>query len=148
MPRIRSLKPEMWLSPQVMNLSFGARLLFIGLITQSVDQGRGIADARRLKAAVLPADDVMASQVDDMLGELAAQGLAVLYVSTVHGRLFYLPSWFQHQVINKPKPSAYPPPPGVVPDADGRSTGSVTNEYRGIGSDRKGSDRTGARARV
>ncbi|MEN9419175.1 MAG: hypothetical protein RI988_2795, partial [Pseudomonadota bacterium] len=35
MARIRTVKPEVWMSPQVMNLSAHARLLFIGLITQA-----------------------------------------------------------------------------------------------------------------
>jgi len=150
MPRIRTLKPEVWLSPQVMNLTFGARLLFIGLITQADDQGRGISDPRRLKAAVLPADDVTASQVEEWLREIEAQRLAVLYDSTVHGRLYSLPSWSQHQSINKAKDSAYPPPPGVVPEADGTDTGSIRDDSRGIGRDRKGSEGKGralARAR-
>jgi hypothetical protein len=150
MARIRTIKPEIWLSPQVMNLSLPARLLFIGLITQADDQGRGIADPRRLKAAVLPADDVTASQVEEWLREIAAQRLAVLYESTAHGRLYSLPSWFQHQSINKPKSSAYPPVPGVVPDADGSDTEGIPDEYRTSpgGSEGKGTEGKGARAQA
>lgn len=150
MARIRTIKPEIWLSPQIMNLSLGARILFIGLITQADDQGRGIADPRRLKAAVLPADDVTASHVDEWLRELAAQRLAVLYESTAHGRLYSLPSWFQHQSINKPKPSAYPPPPGVVPDADGSDTGGQQDESGTSpgGSEGKGTEGNGTRAQA
>jgi hypothetical protein len=55
MARIRTLKPTVWLSPQIMNLSHGARLLFIGLITQADDEGRGIADIRRSRPSIFPA---------------------------------------------------------------------------------------------
>lgn len=133
MARIRSIKPEMWLSPQVMNLSFGARLLFVGLITQSDDQGRGVADARRLKAAVFPGDDVTSAQVGEWLDAIAAEGLAILYEADGHGRLYWLPTWHLHQSINKPKPSNYPAPPGCVPDDDGSGPGGGMDESRGIG---------------
>ena len=79
MARIRSLKPELWLSPQVMNLSHSARLMFVGLITQADDDGRGLADVRRLKAAIFPGDDITTQQVSAWLAECKDQALAALY---------------------------------------------------------------------
>ena len=109
MARIRTLKPELWLSPQVMNLSHPARLLFIGLITQADDDGRGIADARRLKAAIFPGDDVTVAQVTDWLAEVETQELARVYDGgSHHGRLFDLPSWGEHQKVDHPRGSRYP----------------------------------------
>jgi hypothetical protein len=109
MPRIRTLKPELWLSPQVMNLSHGARLLFLGLITQADDEGRGCADPRRLKAAIFPGDDVTSANVGEWLLEVEAQRLARAYDGAEHGRLYELPTWRSHQSIERPKPSRYPP---------------------------------------
>lgn len=108
MPRIRTLKPEMWSSPQVMNLSANARLLFIGLITQSDDEGRGTADARRLKATVFPGDECTLDQVRGWLAECAEQRLVTIYEADEHGALYELPTWRQHQSIDRPKPSVYP----------------------------------------
>lgn len=112
MARIRSLKPELWLSPQVMNLSHPARLLFIGLITQADDEGRGPADIRRLKAAIFPGDDVTTAQVTEWLKELVDNLLITLYAVQQSGQLFQLPTWHLHQAINRPRPSTYPPPEG------------------------------------
>jgi hypothetical protein len=125
MARIRTIKPELWMSPQVMNLAHGPRLLFIGLITQADDDGRGVADARRLKAAVFPGDDVTCATVDEWLVAVAAQGLAVLYDGGAHGRLYAIPTWGDHQYVQKPRASRYPPygrPTGTLPDEDGRPT--------------------------
>lgn len=108
MARIRTIKPEIWLSHQVMNLSHGARLMFIGIITQADDEGRGSADPRRLKAAIFPADDVLSKHVDEWLDEIVKQGLVLTYHSDEHGPLYFLPTWKSHQKVDRPKPSRYP----------------------------------------
>ena len=108
MPRIRTIKPEIWMSPQVMNLSPNARLLFIGLITQADDEGRGSADARRLKAAIFGGDDCTAADVKDWLAEIVGQKLAMTYDGGEHGELYELPTWRDHQSIDRPKRSRYP----------------------------------------
>jgi hypothetical protein len=127
MPRIRTIKPELWMSPQVMNLAHGPRLLFIGLITQADDYGRGVADARRLKAAVFPGDDVTCATVQDWLEAIADQGLAVLYDGGAHGRLYAIPTWGDHQYVQRPRSSRYPGPSGkttgTVPDDSVRTHG-------------------------
>lgn len=99
------------MSPQVMNLSHSARLLFIGLITQADDAGRGTADVRRIKAAIFGGDDVTSVSVHGWLNECAAQKLITLYATESHGDLYELPTWHLHQRINRPSPSNYPPPP-------------------------------------
>lgn len=111
MARIRSLKPEIWMSPQVMNLQHDARLLFIGLITQADDEGRGTADHRRLKAAIFGGDDITSADVQRMLGECVRQGLAVIYETESHGLIYALPGWGSHQSIDRPRRSSYPAPP-------------------------------------
>lgn len=144
MPRIRSIKPEIWLSPQLMNLSRDARLLFIGLISQADDEGRGSADPRKLKAVIFPGDeDVAGNRIRELLAEIEQQGLAVTYDGNGHGPLYELPSFGKHQVINKAKPSHYPPAPPEdsrtstvrIPDPSRTSTG---------GSDLIGSDLIGS----
>lgn len=112
MARIRSVKPEIWLSPQVMSLSRGARLLFIGLITQADDEGRGSADPRRLKAAIFGGDDdVTVITVAEWVAEIGVQRLAMLYDGNGHGPLYQLTGWHNHQAIDRPRKSNYPRPP-------------------------------------
>lgn len=135
-----------------MNLARDARLLFVGLILQADDEGRGVADPRKLKAVVFGGDeDVTARMVADWLGQIEHQGLAVLYDGNGHGRLYYLPTFLSHQYIQKRKPSVYPSP-GIVPDQSRKANGSVPDKdgTHIVGSDLKdrkdlkGSDRRGS----
>jgi hypothetical protein len=91
-----------------MNVDHSTRLLFIGLITQADDHGRGTADPRRLKAAIYGGDDITSSSVRRWLDELVAQNLVVIYETASHGLLYELPSWKTHQKIDRAKQSAYP----------------------------------------
>jgi hypothetical protein len=147
MARIRTIKPELWLSPQVMNLEHGPRLLFIGLITQADDYGRGVADARRLKAAVFPGDDVTCATVQEWLESVATQELAVLYDGGKHGALYALPTWNDHQYVqHRTRESRYPPPVALMRiHEDDRS---LTSELAGGSEGSEGrKDLTRARAR-
>jgi hypothetical protein len=136
--RIRTVKPEIWMSPQVMNLSHGARLLFLGLITQADDAGRGVADARKLKAAIFGGDDITSTDVRRWLDELATQRLANLYEDASHGNLYELPSWKAHQSIDRPRESSYPSSKQATkPEVIRRALDEPDT------SPREGSDRTG-----
>lgn len=140
MPRIRSIKPEIWLSAQVMNLTFPARLLFIGLITQADDDGYGSSDVRKLKAAIFGGDDITLDQVSEMLSEIARQRLVVIYEADGYGALYWLPSWREHQYVQKPTPSRYPPPENTtLPERYRNHTGTLPGD-RMDRKDRKGSD--------
>lgn len=142
MARIRSIKPELWLSAQVMNLSHSARLLFIGLITQADDEGFGSSDPRKLKAAIFGGDDVTLANVSEMLAEITTQRLAVIYEADGYGALYWLPSWKEHQYVPKPTPTRYPPPvDNSLPERYRNTTGTLPWD-RMDRKDLKGSDRT------
>lgn len=128
MPRIRTLKPEINQSPQVMNLSRDARMLFcLGLILQADDEGRGIADPRKLKAAVFPGDDdITSTRVLELLAEVESQGLCITYDANGHGRVYALPSWRSHQYVEKAKKSNYPQPP-ALPHSEVKKDDSPTH---------------------
>jgi hypothetical protein len=143
MARIRSLKPELWLSPQVMNLSHSSRLMFIGLITQADDDGRGLADVRRLKAAIFPGDDITTQQVSAWLAECKDQALVALYDAAPHGALFQLTGW-HHQKIKKPTPSQYPPPEGFIPKCFPTGGELEEEEFARIGEDQRGEEGKGS----
>lgn len=153
MARIRTIKPEIWMSPQVMNLSMQARLLFLGLITQSDDEGRGSADARRLKAAIFGGDDCTSTDVRRWLDEVRAQRLVIVYESENDGILYQLPSWKAHQSIDRPRPSVYPAPTSRPEPEPPRRILDEPSPTTREGSDRKGTegkgrDRTGPDARA
>lgn len=57
MARIRTVKPEFWVSEQVTSCSRGARLLFIGLWNFCDDGGVHAAEHKRLKSEVFPSEN-------------------------------------------------------------------------------------------
>lgn len=110
MPRIRTLKPEIWQSPQVMRLHHSARLLFIGLITQADDQGRGSAEPLKIRATIYPCDEVTPVDIGQWLDLLAEVGLAEFYQTADRGPVYCLTGWKRNQKIDKAKASTFPDP--------------------------------------
>ena len=68
MARIRSIKPDFFLSENLSELSVNARLFFIGLWTQADREGRLEDRPKRLKVQIFPYDPI---EVDPLLKELA-----------------------------------------------------------------------------
>ena len=88
--------------------------LWIGLITQADDAGRGDARPAIIKGHIFPLrDQVTAKNITDALDALATVGLISLY--TVGGKLIYwLPGWNEHQRIRDCKPK-FPGPEDADP---------------------------------
>ena len=111
MPRIRSIKPEFWSSPQIGQLDPYWRLLFIAMWNWADDYGRGTCEPRELMGFAFPHDDEMT------VGEFR-RGLGGIHrvfgvkFYRVAGRSYYLiPTWDKHQKIDKrAKGSKYPSP--------------------------------------
>jgi hypothetical protein len=141
------LKPEVWSSPEVMNLSHSARLLFLGLITQADDEGIGSADIRKLKAVIFGGDEVTHAELGSWLEEIERQRLAVLYEVDGYGRLYFLPSWTEHQRVPKPTPTRYAKPvDNLLPERYRNATGTLPGDRKDRKEGREGSDRaTGTR---
>lgn len=121
MARIRTVKPEFWTSEQVMEVSPLARLLFIGMWNFCDDKGVIPASFKTLKAQVFPSDDILAADVERLIGELIAQELLVQF--DADGRSWWFVTGWHHQVINRPSKSRYPSPPcqsAPLPEAAGQ----------------------------
>jgi hypothetical protein len=124
------------------------RWTFVGLPGYLDDQGRGEDDPRLVKAELYPLDDDMTPKaIEKHLAIIAATGPLCRY--TVAGRTFlHMVSWAEHQRVNRPSPSLFPPCPvhdGSVNDHGGLTEGSVrthvslTDGSRGEGKGREGS---------
>jgi len=113
MARIRSIKPEIWQSEGFNRLGLHARLLFIGLITQSDDDGRIRASSRGLASLLLPFDEYSHRAMEVSLGQLAEEGMFLRYV---HEGATYgvIPKFRLHQKIDHPTPSKLPAPPDAL----------------------------------
>jgi hypothetical protein len=109
MPRIRTLKPESLQHRKVGRLTDRQFRLWVGMITQADDEGRLVADAGQLRLLFFGYHPrVTETDVEQAMLALGAVGLIRLY--TVAGVQYAdLPSWHDHQVIDRPKPSKLPP---------------------------------------
>ena len=85
MARIRTIKPEFWTSDQVVECSFAARLLFIGMWNFCDDYGVHPASLRKLKMEIFPGDDEMVTDRIRIILLLKDCSLATL--GYLHGNL-------------------------------------------------------------
>jgi hypothetical protein len=105
--RIRTIKPELWTDERITECSMPARLLFIGMLNFSDDNGNMSHSAKRLKMQVFPSDDI---DVAPLLEELISEGMLLSY--SVRGENYlHIKGFKKHQVINKPTQSTTPKPP-------------------------------------
>jgi hypothetical protein len=130
--RIRTIKPEFWTDDKVVQVSFPARLLFIGLWNFADDSGNLENSPVQIKMRILPADSVT---VPPLLQELIGVGLLREY--SVNGKNYFnIPGFTSHQVINKPSKTRLPPPNTTTPLPDGRE-----GNGREVDSERKGKEK-------
>lgn len=108
MPRIRTVKPQYWSTPEPP--SRDARLLYVAMWNWADDEGVGTANPKELAAFAFPYDDDMGSrEVQGLLTEIAVSFECVFY--TVGGRPYYcIQNFRDHQVINRPTASKLPKP--------------------------------------
>lgn len=103
----RIIKESAFLSDKIAQLSDFEFRLWVGLITQADDAGRGDARPAIIKGHVFALRDrVTIKDIDAAVHALAAAGCVSLY--TVGGKPYYeFPSWSRHQRIRDCKPK-YP----------------------------------------
>lgn len=108
--RIRTIKPDFFLSEDIAALPRDVRLTFIGLWTYVDDYGHENANPALVKAAVWPLDDDITSRdVGDHLSQLEANGQVAFY--EVDGRRYLaIVNWSKHQRVDKPSKSNVPAP--------------------------------------
>lgn len=122
MARIRSIKPEFWTDEKVVELSFAARLLFVGLWNFADDDGRMVYSPKKIKMQVFPADTL---DISELVGEIRRKKLVLLYTESrripptlpesefMADETVYLQivKFDQHQKIDKRTKSKLPAPP-------------------------------------
>lgn len=110
MARKRMIDPGIWTSEDFSNLSMLARLIWVGLISNADDEGRGKANTAYLKSQLFPYDDELSlKKIDTALKEIEATMSIKFY--EVEGKKYYqLTKWQKFQTINRPTPSQIPQP--------------------------------------
>ncbi len=127
MARIRSIKPDTFVSYALHKVCIEARYLFIGMWTEADDSGRLMDAPKRLAGAIFPHDDhINADTVVEWITDL--EDIGVVHRYTVNaGQYLEIPGWFEHQRISHPSPSKFPDPPvkrrrnsGKIPNDSGK----------------------------
>lgn len=108
MARIRTTKPEFWVSEQVAECSTNARLLFLGMWNFCDDNGVHPAKAGALKAEVFPFDPFTKDQINEWVNELISVDLVGEF-SCGTDTYWFVTGWNKHQKIDKPS-RKYPGP--------------------------------------
>ncbi|MFF0482186.1 hypothetical protein [Streptomyces sp. NPDC004435] len=112
MARIRTIKPEAFLSESLAAVSLSAERTFFGLLTQADDQGRF-----RDQAAVIAGQlwslrrEHGPEAVEDDLIQLHGAGLICRYEGGDGKRYLHIVTFAQHQKINRPSGVRTPPCP-------------------------------------
>ncbi|MFD5237304.1 hypothetical protein [Streptomyces tendae] len=109
MARIRTIKPEAFVSESLAAVSLTAERTFFGLLTQADDQGR-----HRDHAAIIAGQlwvlrpEHTPGAVEQDLAQLADAGLICRYKGPSDKRYLHIVTWRQHQKINRPSASRLP----------------------------------------
>jgi hypothetical protein len=106
----RIIKESICSSEKLAALSDFEFRLWVGLITQADDAGRGDARPAIIKGHIFPFRERLSiKDIDAALQELAAKGCVSLY--KVDGKPYFLfPGWVKHQRVRDCKPK-FPEPP-------------------------------------
>lgn len=108
MPRIRTVKPELFQSESLGRASREARFLFVGLLTLADDEGRMRWIPKSIAGALFPWDeDVETPEINLWVAELEKEGSVRRYRVGPHDYL-WIPEWARHQRIDHPTPSRFP----------------------------------------
>lgn len=140
------MKPEIWQDEKVGDLSHGARLLMLGLLTMADDEGRLRALPALILGHVFPYDDVTSGKLKRWIDEIEGAGLVLSYSADTKPYIAFR-RWARHQRPNRPSASSLPEPPdpqvvtdnsvnvhGKNSDNSGNGHGSITAPRVGAGS--------------
>lgn len=125
-PRIRTIKPEFFRSESNSQMPLRTRLTYIGLWTECDDHGRMRDNARLIKGAIWPLDDVSPKEIEIDLNTLADRGKIIRY--EVGGRRYLaVTNWDDHQAAayRRGEPRHPGPDEGVVQESASRTMKSA-----------------------
>lgn len=105
--KIRSLRPEFFADPKMVELTAQARILYMGLWCYVDDEGRGEFLPKRIEGDVFPLEDI---DFWDLWAELEAIGRVVRYEAAGH-EYFHIPTLMDWQNPNRKYASKLPEPP-------------------------------------
>jgi hypothetical protein len=127
MSRIRSVKPEAWVSETLSEVSVYAERTFLSMANHADDHGRHRDIAAIIFGLVWPMRaEHGAVEVEGDLIALAAAGAICRYTGCDGKGYFHYPTWKKHQKIDKPSVSRLPACPRCAPERCGVCKGPCT----------------------
>ena len=102
--------PSIWTSTSFLRLTVRQRLLFIGLISNSDDEGKQSGDLRAIKARVFPSDTISLTKIECDLNEIEKTNQMILQYEVNNEPYIKLPKWLIYQRIDRPSASQLPDP--------------------------------------
>jgi hypothetical protein len=102
----RLLDPHLWESPSFNNLSRDARLLFIGLISSSDDEGYFRADSGALRRGIFGYDDITKEEVINLLKEIQSKINSIHFYKEKNEAFGHFINWNKWQTLRKDRLSA------------------------------------------
>jgi hypothetical protein len=118
MARTRMIKPEFWDDEKLATVSRDARLLFVGLWSNSDDYGVVKGHPAWLKNRIFPYDEIPLDIFEGWLSELAAIRVIVPFLHNGE-RYCHIRNFRRHQTINRPSGIRNPAPPETPKDDGG-----------------------------
>lgn len=125
------IDPDFWTDEKLGDCTRDERLLFMGLISNADDEGRGRANAKLVKSTIFPYDeDLNSGLINTMLKELDTKNIVQLYIADQQ-EFYFIKNFKKHQVINKKQTSKLPLPPQeiLLRENYGSSTVVVSEDY-------------------
>lgn len=111
MARIRTIKPDFWEDEKIGLLSHGARLLFLGCLNLSDDEGLLRWNEMYLGSSIFTYDDIKSETIQKWMSEIVSQDLVFSYKGgQTKQSLGWIVNFHKHQRVDKPQPSKFPPP--------------------------------------
>lgn len=136
--RIRTVKPDFWKSEDVAELSWDARLVWIGLWNYVEDNGVGKSSPQLITGELFSLDEgpvATLARVIRALDELSARGRIIRY-EWRDVKLLYVVGFDSHQRIDRPSKGHGWPAPSTIPGPPASSVDLLdedsTNARRGL----------------
>lgn len=102
--RIRTIKPEFWTHPVMVQQDDAVKLLAIGLLNFADDEGYFYAEPKMVRAALRPLDED-STIVRRSIEQLEKIGYVITCQHPTHGLLGRIVSFTDHQRIDRPRES-------------------------------------------
>ena len=111
MPRGRVIDNRIWQSEKVSKWDYFTRLLFVGMVTNADDQGRGRAHSNLLASTIFPYDGVSSDEIETALQKMVDSKAVIVYIPDGTPALYQIKKWWDYNTASFALPSKYPAPP-------------------------------------